>query len=444
MTVTSLTLLGTTALQAGYREQEYLVSGFADEWIYDAWGEPERGLAGVPYTSRFLLRRPADDGRFTGVLQVEPLHPEYDAALSWQVLHPWIQRTGAAWAGVTQDYRLAEWLRDEVDPARYGELSIPIPNLRYEIVADVAEALRTNRLGAWGPQGQVDRAYLSGWSMTGSFGRVFLGDGFHRRRRVASGAPVFDGYVIGISSGGAERAGYPGLSDEWDVPAEDPRRVIGGHDVPVVELLSELESETHRAMLRPDSDADDDRYRLYQVAGTSHDSLGPRPEPDRLVPIVEQPSEARLDLVARAVFARLDEWVRDGVRPPTADRFSFDADGNLARDADGNVLGGIRTPWIAEPLARYAPHSTPAVTTVAAAPWSPVADPALMAFLRGHRTPLDPSVVRSRYPSAEDYLTRYAARCRALADEGFLLDDDIETLLATAREQLLECSRALS
>ncbi|GAA0240966.1 alpha/beta hydrolase domain-containing protein [Cryptosporangium japonicum] len=436
MTVTALELLPGTGpapdlAAAGYREEEYLVRGVADEWGYDASGVAERRRRDVPYTTRVLVRRPADDDRFTGVLQVEPLHPEYDTALTWQVLHGWIVRTGGAWAGVTQDHRLAGWLRTEVDPARYGALSIPAPNLRYELVADVAEALRAAAGAA--------RVYLSGWSMTGSFARVFLGDGFHRRRRRPTGAPVFDGYVLGISSGGAGTSGYPGLSDEWEVPADDPRRTIADHDVPVVELLSELESETHQPHLRPDSD----RYRLYQVAGTSHDSLGPRVAGAAPIPIVERPSGARLDLIGRAVFARLDDWVRDGVPPPRADRFPYGDDHRPARDADGNVLGGVRPPWIDEPLGRYDPHSTPAVTEVTPSPWTPVADPALMAWLRGHLVPLEPSVLARRYPSAEDYLARYDARCRVLVEEGLLLREDTETLLATATAQFLECPRAL-
>jgi hypothetical protein len=66
-----------------------------------------------------------------------------------------------------------------------------------------------------------------------------------------------------------------------------------------------------------------------------------------------------------------------------------------------------------------------------------------MAWLRGHLVPLDPPVLAGRYASAEDYLARYAARCRALVEDGFLRWEDTETLLATATAQFLECPRAL-
>ncbi|WP_431874743.1 alpha/beta hydrolase domain-containing protein [Amycolatopsis sacchari] len=434
---------GVDLESAGYREDEYLFSGSATTWTYDSRMRAVPEDSEVPYTTRILVRRPVDPARFNGVVQAEPLHPEYDTAPTWRALHPWILRTGAAWVGITQEPRMAESLRTEFDPGRYGSLSIPAPSLRYDIVADVVTALRTGKL--WdGPE--IARAYLSGWSMTGSFCRVFLGEGFHERRRLPGGAPVFDGYVVAISSGGAERAGYPGLSD---MPAmDDARRTIGGHDVPVVELLSEAESETHEPVLRPDSDEPDDRYRLYQVAGTSHDSTGPRhvltnqeqyrrrglPVPSQR--IIETPNDARLDFVARAVFSLLDRWVAEGTPPPRADRFTF-ADGDLARDDQGNVLGGIRTPWVEVPVARYHPHSTPVPGACVPSPWMPMIEPEAMTWLTGNTTAFPAELLSSRYPTADDYLTRYRESCFALVDQGFLLCGEVEPLLVAAEQRAL-------
>ncbi|HWD05464.1 MAG TPA: alpha/beta hydrolase domain-containing protein [Amycolatopsis sp.] len=443
---------------AGYREDEYLVSGSATAWSYDEHGQAAPEAADVPYTTRILVRRPDDPARFNGMVQAEPLHPEYDTAPTWRALHPWIMRTGAAWVGITQEPRIAESMRAEFDPARYGELSIPAPSLRYEIVADVVTALRTRAAGLGQEWPEITRAYLSGWSMTGSFCRVFLGEGFHERRRLPGGAPVFDGYVVAISSGGAARAGYPGLSNNPDVPGmRDPRRTIGGHDVPVIELLSEVESETHGPVLRPDSDDPADRYRLYQVAGTSHDTTGSRqvntdqeqyrrrglPVPRQH--IVETRSDARMDFVARAVFSLLDRWVADGKPPPRADRFVFiEGDSGqrgeavpLARDADGNVLGGIRTPWVETPVARYHPHSTPVPGACRPSPWMPMIEPEAMTWLAGNMTPFSAESLKTRYPAAGDYLTSYRESCQALLAQRFLLWDEVEPLLVAAEQRAL-------
>ena len=140
------------------------------------------------------------------------------------------------------------------------------PNQRWDIVGLVAAALAAGTTPVLGGF-QVRRQALSGWSKTGTFCRTFLGEGFHRRCQV-NGRPSIDGYVVCISSGGAGRAGYASLRDGARLPAGDPRRTIGAHGVPVVELLSEGESETHREVLRPDADGPHDKYRLYQVAGT--------------------------------------------------------------------------------------------------------------------------------------------------------------------------------
>lgn len=445
--------LGVDLEAAGYREDEYLVSGTATPWTYDERLRAVPDAPELPYTTRILVRRPVEPARFRGVLQAEPLHPEYDTAPTWRALHPWIMRTGAAWVGVTQEPRMAESMRADFDPTRYGELSIPSPALRYDIVADVVTALRTRAAGLWDEAPDIARAYLSGWSMTGSFCRVFLGEGFHERRRLPGGAPVFDGYVVAISSGGAARAGYPGLSGDPEQPGmRDPRRRIGGHDVPVIELLSEAESETHGPVLRQDSDEAHDRYRLFQVAGTSHDATGPQqattnveqyrrlglPVPSQR--IVETRSDARLDFVARAVFSLLDRWVTDGEAPPRADRFSFDGDPaleNLARDEHGNVVGGIRTPWVDTPVARYHPHSTPVPEACRPSPWMPMADPAAMTWLTGNMSPFPAGELTARYPTASHYLTRYRESCFALVAQGFLLWEEVEPLLVAAEQRAL-------
>lgn len=448
---------GVDLAAAGYVEHEYLLRGTATEWTYGPGHRLDAASTDVPYTTRVLVRYPADNSAFNGVLQVEPLHPEYDTAPTWRALHPWIMRTGAAWMGITQDPRLADSMRTEFDPERYGELSIPAGSMRYDIVADAVAAARLDGAGIVGNGRPVRRAYLSGWSMTGSFVRVFLGEGFHERRRLLGGAPLFDGYVIGISSGGAQQAGYPGMLDGSPIPMDDPRRRISGHGVPVIELLSETESETHGPVLRPDSDDPGDRYRLYQVAGTSHDATGPRLAltnieqyrrlglPASTTQIVETPSDARMDLVARAVFALLDRWVDEEVVPPRADRFTFTGDvlpdhpdvRPLLRDEFGNVHGGIRTPWVRAPLSRYTPHSTPVPEGCRPSPWSPVADPAVMAWMRGHLDPLPGDVLAARYGSAEHYLATFAECCAEQIAEGFLCREDREVLITSAERAAL-------
>ncbi|WAP53567.1 alpha/beta hydrolase domain-containing protein [Streptomyces sp. S465] len=447
--------IGVDLAPLGYTEREFLVSGTAGEYRHRD-GVLER-TGERPFTTRVLVRTPAPE-RFNGVVQAEPLHPDYDSAGTWRMAHGWITATGAAWVGITQDHRSAATLRDDYDPDRYRDVSIPAAGLRWDIVGHILTALRTP-----GPSvlhdlaERVSHVYLSGWSNTGSFCRVFLQDGFHARHRLRDSAPAVDGYLIGISSGAAGDSGYPPLADgSPSLPHDDPRRVIGPADVPVFEVLSELESETHRCVLRPDGDTPDDRYRLYQVAGTSHHSpllssvltnsaqfrrLGHDVSDWR---ITEETSDAQLDAVARAAYALLHRWAAAGQPPPHAERFSYAApDGSvppgtaeeLLRDAYGNVRGGVRTPWVEAPLAAYSPHSTPAPGSCRPSPWAPLGSPELVAGLIGHMTPLPAEQVAALYADRQDYLNRFEAACDRLTAQGLLLEPDAHDLLVAARRR---------
>ncbi len=430
----------------GYVETEWLVSGQACPWV---WDQDSTGAAGEPlaFVTRVLVRAPADPERFSGAVQIEPHHPDDDRALSWAQIAPWILRSGHAHVGVTQEPAVIADLQ-EWDPERYASLSLPDSGMRWEIVGLIASAIRHGSLPPFGDLA-VDRAFLSGWSMTGTFCRTFLGEGFHEAS-AGPGGPAIDGYVICISSGGAGRAGYGSPGTPHPIPLDDPRRRVGGHDVPVFELLSESESETHGSVMRPDSDAPEDPYRFYGVAGSGHINGGvPDPTTNRVqrrergapsLPreIVEATSDGRMDAVARGVFALMDRWVAEGTVPPHAEPFAFAESGPhghmpesrpLARDADANVLGGVRTPWVTVPLAGYLPHSTPAPGRCLPAEHAPYSDPALLADLIAHMEPFSPEELRRRYTNSENYLLAYTEAVRDAVAAGWLLAEDSTELI---------------
>ncbi len=436
-----------------YIEQECLFSGLADVWTWDDGWQPivtrtER------FTSRVIARRPADPARFSGRVQIEPLHPDDDQALTWGNIAPWIVAEGHAHVGVTQDPRVVPQLID-FDPARYGKLTIPEPGQRWDIVALAAAAAKDRRLPGFEDL-TVDHVVMSGWSNTGTFCRTFLGEGFHDRCRV-DGAAVLSGYVICISSGGVSRSGYASLREGFELPLDDPRRVIGAHGVPVVELLSECESETHQACLRDDANGPQDLYRLYQVAGTCHIATGVRslltnryqkhvnglPAPPR--EINEQPSSARMDMIARSIYAGVDRWIIDDEAPPSADRFVYADPASeeprglmpgavpLARDPDGNAIGGLRPPWVETPFATYLPHSTPRPGSCDPGPNAPFRDPALMADLIGHMRLMSTGQLQNRYGTAHAYLEQFEEAAQNAVDDGYLREADLTELVELTR-----------
>ena len=106
----------------------------------------------------------------------------------------------------------------------------------------------------------------------------------------------------------------------------------------------------------------------------------------------------------------------------------------LARDADGNVTGGIRTPWVEVPLGGHFPHSTPVPGRCEPAPHAPYADPAMLANLWAHLAPFPLAELARRYGGKDRYLTRLEGAARAALDDGWLLAEDLPEYLDGAHE----------
>lgn len=252
------------------------------------------------------------------------------------------------------------------NPARYAPLQWPADEdgIRWDVYADTARLIRSPHgpLRGW----KVNRLYSWGWSYTGSFQRTFINSGFHDATRLASGKPVIDGYLIGISSF-SFRSGYvPINSHTPNLAEDDPRRANRPIDVPVIELQSENEAITNREPQTPDRDKAPGAHRLYEVPGLTHGS-----ERDRSTIAARQiaarlrhsPAEARnacpyprtdIDMAdyATAALENLDAWSQKGTPPPRAERLRHEQ-GRQVRDGQGNTLGGIRPAQITVPLARY-------------------------------------------------------------------------------------------
>ena len=443
--------MGVDLAAVGYLEEEYLLTGTASVWRHGDDGSQEAVLADAPFVTRVLVRRPVDAASASGLVQVEPLHPDLDSALVFNAIHPWLIRGGHSWMGVTVFQPVAQQLTEMIDPVRYRQLHIAEDGQQYDILARALEALVAGELGPV----RADRLILSGMSATGSFCRVVLQDGFHQRWSRPDGRRLIDGFIIGISSGGAGAAGYPPLSPhDGEIPADDPRRTIVARDAIAFEVLSETEAETHETVTRPDadgpaSDGPDDRYRLYEIAGAAHIEAHPsvltnlqqferaggvRPAFD----VREQRSDARFDLYLRGAFEAMDRWLIDGIVPPRAERFTHrhDDDGRgleqLERDEDGNVHGGVRTPWIRIPTAAYAPHSTPSDESEPPPEWMPFSRPEMLVRLVGSMRRFSLATLRGRYRTRAEYLDRFAEAVSDEVEHGLLLTEDGRELLREA------------
>ena len=105
----------------------------------------------------------------------------------------------------------------------------------------------------------------------------------------------------------------------------------------------------------------------------------------------------------------------------------------LSRDDDGNVRGGIRTPWVEVPSAAYFPHSTPVPGRSVPAPHAPYSDPVMLADLIAHRKPFPLAELVRRYRDRTSFLDRRDAAAQVAARAGWLLGADLTDLAHLAR-----------
>lgn len=444
------TLNGVALVKHGYVEEEYFISGRAN--IYAPEGETIDFLktygfgggrvvakANVPYKTRIVIRRPADIGKFSGTVQIEPIRDVTEGVTTWQRAWPYIVSHGDVWIGFTVSKANVEKLHKAFDPARYGSLDISDEGLRWDIMAQVA-ALARSPQGPLATLGFLDiaaikpgllRVYSSGWSLTGCMQAEFISK-HHARWHRGDGKSVIDGYLAGICPfGGA-----------LPVP----------QDAAVIQIMSESEYQGVPELVRwvasarqPDSNAvGEKRFRWYDIAGSSHadysDQLqftlslhqaGIKAAVNCAAPISRLPGVSDF---ARAALRNLDDWIRAGRYPPPGKLFELNADSTIKRDANGNALGGVRPHWTAAPLTTFVP-ATPAAPDAEPDPITGTVDG--FCALLGHEKPLPKDVVSALYKDQADYVDQATDIIVALVNTKYMLAADGDTELAEVRKTKL-------
>ncbi|MGH7916510.1 MAG: alpha/beta hydrolase domain-containing protein [Candidatus Binataceae bacterium] len=210
------------------------------------------------------------------------------------------------------------------------------------------------------------------------------------------------------------------------------------------------------AYRRADSDAPNDRYRLWEVPGASHVSNDGKAAvitlqlndaelegilPAQLAPIgcthqqfvsgpatgvpgVVDPNNFPFSYVANAAFADLTKWIDFDIPPPRAKRIELTdtTPPAVAVDQFGNALGGVRTPFLDVPTATYSPADTVAHTTVFSG----------FCILYGYNTPFSDATLDSLYKNHFDYVVRVVLDTYGLVARGFWLPPDAQTVVTQA------------
>jgi hypothetical protein len=229
----------------GYVEEEFFISGHASRYNTPQMATGTVIDGGHPYKTRIVVRRPKSQSRFDGTAIVEwtNVSQGHDNEVDWFQSGAHLVHSGFAWIGVSAQRVGVDALK-QWSPGRYGTLdvsdggTIADDALSYDIFTAVALAVR-GRDGASVMGGlKVERLIATGHSQ--SAGRLYT-----YFTSVHPLTPTFDGVVL-HGGGGQIRADL---------------------DIKVWKFLSETDVPGQASGSRQ---PDTDRFRWWEVAGTSH------------------------------------------------------------------------------------------------------------------------------------------------------------------------------
>lgn len=375
----------------GYETSEYFVSGTAD---------------GRPYTTRLVVRRPAADRDFSGLVLAESMHSS-GAAHAFEFTAMYVMDSGHA---AVEILTVTPERFTAFNPERYADLRIEDGQAN-DILAQVGALVKSER----GPFGglEVRKMVLSGSSM--SSGTLINYLSAHMVYRTADMEHIYDGFMP--TSVGS---------------------TIPGVDVPLIQLptMHEFESNVPR---RQDSDEVGQQYRLYEVSGIGHvdsrDNVRLLPNPCAR-PLSTFPAQAYMSIGLHHLF----RWVDEGIPAPRADRIlldrNVDNDGSqMLLDEHGNGRGGIRNPYVDVPTAKYVAVNTAAEPPIDNPHWWVTQNAGganIMCRLSAYQVPFSPETLRELYGDAPNYRRKVEATLDELEAGGWSLPVYRNIILADA------------
>jgi hypothetical protein len=112
----------------------------------------------------------------------------------------------------------------------------------------------------------------------------------------------------------------------------------------------------------------------------------------------------------RSAFAALDSWVVSGEHPPASPPIKVTDGSAIARDADGNAMGGIRMPAVDVPTKTLSGEYEPGQSVICS--------------LFGSQAPFSAAKLKQLYPTHADYVAKVKASAAAAVKAGFLMPPD--------------------
>ncbi len=431
--------------EVGYKQQEYFISGTARGYTnindFESDGVWRVETAGSEsYKTRIIVYRPIDPDDFNGSVVFEWLNVSggLDAAPDWTSMHVELIRQGYAWVGVSAQFvgvegggsiqGIGDLSLKGFSPDRYGSLHHPGDSFSYDIFSQAGQAIRSP-VGI-DPLGGLSSERLIAIGESQSAGRLVT-----YVNAVDPLVRIYDGFLIH-----SRYSGSAPLSEGPEPEINTPDVVRVREDLRVPVLMFETETDLITIGGLPDRQADGPLFRLWEVAGTAHNDTyalmvgtGDMGDDLSVADVLEtaSPIPGIIDcdspinsgpqhFVLKAAIAALDQWIRGGDAPPKAPRLEVDEDtSEFVLDAYGNVLGGIRTPYVDVPIATLSGLGQSGVS---------------FCRLFGTTVLFDADTLASLYPDHETYVSAVnEATDRAVA-AGFILEPDGQLIKSAAAE----------
>jgi hypothetical protein len=440
----------TGPIQGGIRGGAYnrsrfpLTNGFVEEeYFFEGVARADDGTT-APYKSRILVRRPSNPDHFNGsvVMDWTNVTVPDDTDVGWLPMHSTLMKRGFVYVAVAAQRLAIEAspiALKQYDPVRYGSLSHPGDDYSFDIFSQAAEAVLE----------KVDPDDTSPHAEGVVLGDLLPGV----NRRLAIGASQSGSRLHGYINDFAEAAGvFEGFLPEISGP-DGVRRDL----VPVLWLNSQSEIDAEEP-----TEADSDLFRLWEMAGSAHaphdygqyqNSGYVYHETNGNVDIYDRdegvawgyqnaPGDCGLNNYEpgyeySAALVTLDDWVRTGVAPPVDPRTRVDrSGGTLHYDDMSNIVGGIRSPIIDVPIAKYYAGNPPTGG-------SPCSQATGGLALVGGNEMMTADELKAKYGTSAAYAAQFKVALQSALDNGWLLPEGAADMRHRLREATAYVAAAL-
>ncbi|MFF5966460.1 alpha/beta hydrolase domain-containing protein [Streptomyces collinus] len=420
----------------GYDEAEYFITGLASRFApvdgaeleqHGRW-EAEPGEP-TPYRTRLLVRRPPRD-RFNGTVVVEFLQEYFGAERDTNYI--WngetLLREGFAWVGASLHHEgvdvrgrteipfgdltirtgpsLVEW-----DPDRYGTLTLPHSDLCYDILSHVGRAVGPGRgTGANDPLAglEVQQVLAVGNTIAGARLQQYI-NAVHPLHQVFDGFYLQDLTDLHLSlAEGAVPPVAPWLRTDVDVP------VIVLNTTTAAMNATRQDEAPFLRFWEPAGSSHTTGPFMARVARVNQRDLGGQGQADSLA----QANTLPVQYVSGAALVALRRWAADGEPAPDFPLISRAGDGDEVLppfDEVGNVVGGLRTPWVDVPIARYDWRGQSLGGS-------------------GRTFPFSDEKLTALYGTPDTYHSKFQASVREAERRGVLLPEDARTAIEDSRK----------